>query len=104
MSKIANQIAKKKQSGVTSLIGIDNLDPVLEKIEINDVWGVGKQLTKFYQKHIVFAQPSRSIEWSVQCKDPLECVWDCSPVLWLKSFGSKDVWVKSFDPKGFSGL
>ena len=54
LSKIANQIAKKKQSGVTSLIGIDNLDPVLEKIEINDVWGVGKQLTKFYQKHGVY--------------------------------------------------
>ena len=36
LSKIANHIAKKKQSGVTSLIGIDNLDPVLEKIEIND--------------------------------------------------------------------
>ena len=49
LSKIANHIAKKKQSGVTSLIGIDILDPILEKIEINDVWGVGRQLTKFYQ-------------------------------------------------------
>ncbi|MFL2903229.1 MAG: Y-family DNA polymerase [Candidatus Pelagibacter sp.] len=54
LSKIANHIAKKKQSGVTNLIGIENLDPVLEKIEINDVWGVGKQLTKFYQKHGVY--------------------------------------------------
>ena len=54
LSKIANHIAKKKQSGVTSLIGIDNLDPVLEKIEINDVWGVGKQLTKFYNKNGVY--------------------------------------------------
>jgi DNA polymerase V len=44
LSKIANHIAKKKQSGVTSLIGIDNLDPVLEKVEINDIWGVGRQL------------------------------------------------------------
>jgi hypothetical protein len=35
---------------VTSLIGIENIDPILEKIDINDVWGVGKQLTKFYQK------------------------------------------------------
>ena len=42
LSKIANHIAKKKQSGVTSLIGVENLDPILEKIEINDVWGVGK--------------------------------------------------------------
>ena len=54
LSKIANHIAKKKQSGVTSLIGIDNLDPVLEKVEINDVWGVGKQLTKFYNKNGVY--------------------------------------------------
>jgi len=54
LSKIANQIAKKKQSGITNLIGIENLDPVLEKIEINDVWGVGKQLTKFYQKHGIY--------------------------------------------------
>jgi len=54
LSKIANHIAKKKQSGVTNLIGIENLDPVLEKVEINDVWGVGKQLTKFYQKNGIY--------------------------------------------------
>ncbi|MDC1112606.1 Y-family DNA polymerase [Candidatus Pelagibacter sp.] len=54
LSKIANHIAKKKQSGVTSLIGVENLDPVLEKIEINDVWGVGRQLTKFYQKNGIY--------------------------------------------------
>ena len=54
LSKIANHIAKKKQSGVTSLIGIENLDPVLEKVGINDVWGVGKQLTKFYQKNGIY--------------------------------------------------
>jgi len=54
LSKIANHIAKKKQSGVTNLIGIDNLDPILEKIEINDVWGVGRQLTKFYQKNGIY--------------------------------------------------
>jgi len=54
LSKIANHIAKKKISGVTSLIGIENIDPILEKIDINDVWGVGKQLTKFYQKNGVY--------------------------------------------------
>ena len=54
LSKVANHIAKKKQSGVTNLIGIDNLDPVLEKVEINDVWGVGRQLTKFYQKNGIY--------------------------------------------------
>ena len=50
LSKVANHIAKKTKVGVTSLIGIENLDPILEKVEINDIWGVGRQLTKFYQK------------------------------------------------------
>ncbi|MDA9752092.1 Y-family DNA polymerase [Candidatus Pelagibacter sp.] len=54
LSKVANHIAKKKQSGVTSLIGIENLDPILEKVEINDIWGVGRQLTKFYQKNGIY--------------------------------------------------
>ena len=50
LSKVANHIAKKKQSGVVSLIEVENIDPILEKVEINDIWGVGKQLTKFYHK------------------------------------------------------
>ena len=54
LSKVANHIAKKKQSGVTSLIGIENVDPILEKVEINDVWGVGRQLTKFYHKNGIY--------------------------------------------------
>ena len=54
LSKVANHIAKKKISGVTSLIGIENIDPILEKININDVWGVGRQLTKFYQKNGIY--------------------------------------------------
>ena len=54
LSKVANHIAKKKLSGVTSLIGIEDIDPILEKVEINDVWGVGKQLTKFYNKNGIY--------------------------------------------------
>ncbi len=54
LSKVANHIAKKKKSGVTSLIGIENIDPILEKVDINDIWGVGRQLTKFYQKHGIY--------------------------------------------------
>ena len=54
LSKVANHIAKKKESGVTSLIGIQNIDPILEKVEINDVWGVGKQLTKFYHQNGIY--------------------------------------------------
>jgi len=54
LSKVANHIAKKKQSGVTNFIGIENIDPILEKVDINDVWGVGKQLTKFYHKNGIY--------------------------------------------------
>ena len=44
LSKIANHIAKKEKSGVVSLIKKKNIDCILEKIEIRDVWGVGRQL------------------------------------------------------------
>jgi len=54
LSKVANYIAKKKKSGVTNFIGIENIDPLLEKVGINDVWGVGKQLTKFYHKNGIY--------------------------------------------------
>ena len=54
LSKIANHIAKKEKSGVVSLIGIEDIDPILEKIEIGDVWGVGRQLTKFYIKNDIY--------------------------------------------------
>ena len=54
LSKVSNHIAKKKQSGVTSLIGVENIDPILEKVDINDVWGVGIQLTKFYHKNGIY--------------------------------------------------
>ena len=54
LSKVANHIAKKKQSGVTSFIGVENIDPLLEKVDINDIWGVGRQLTKFYHKNGIY--------------------------------------------------
>ena len=54
LSKVANHIAKKKQSGVTNFIGVENIDPLLEKVDINDVWGVGRQLTKFYHKNGIY--------------------------------------------------
>ncbi len=54
LSKVANHIAKKKQSGVVSLIEVENIDPILEKVEVNDIWGVGKQLTKFYHKNGIY--------------------------------------------------
>ena len=74
LSKVANHIAKKKQSGVTSLIGIENLDPILEKIEINDIWGVGRQLTKFYQKNGIYNAKqlkNKSNTWIKKCSNVL---------------------------------
>lgn len=74
LSKIANHIAKKKQSGVTSLIGIENIDPILEKIDINDVWGVGRQLTKFYNKNGIYNAKqlkNKSNTWIKKCSNVL---------------------------------
>ena len=51
LSKAANHIAKKKKSGVVNLINSKEMDKILSKIEISDVWGVGRQLTKFYIKN-----------------------------------------------------
>jgi len=51
LSKAANYIAKKEKSGVINLINSKKIDNFLSKIKINDVWGVGRQLTKFYIKN-----------------------------------------------------
>ena len=48
LSKVANYIAKKDMSGVINLIDTKQIDKILSEIKINDVWGVGRQLTKFY--------------------------------------------------------
>ena len=74
LSKVANHIAKKTKAGVTSLIGIKNLDPILEKVEINDVWGVGRQLTKFYQKNGIYSAKqlkNKSNTWIKKCSNVL---------------------------------
>jgi len=51
LSKAANYIAKKEKSGVIDLINSKNIDKILSEIKINEVWGVGRQLTKFYVKN-----------------------------------------------------
>ena len=74
LSKVANHIAKKTKAGVTSLIGIENLDPILEKVEINDIWGVGRQLTKFYQKNGIYNAKqlkNKSNTWIKKCSNVL---------------------------------
>ena len=49
LSKIANHIAKKEKAGVIYLN--ENIDEKLKKFPIEDVWGIGKQLSKFYYKN-----------------------------------------------------
>ena len=51
LSKAANYIAKKEKSGVIDLVNSNQIDDILSGIKINDVWGVGRQLTKFYVKN-----------------------------------------------------
>ncbi len=51
LSKAANYIAKKEKSGIVDLVNSKKIDEILSKIKINDVWGVGRQLTKFYIKN-----------------------------------------------------
>ena len=51
LSKAANHVAKKEKSGIVNLINSKQIDEILSKININDVWGVGRQLTKLYIKN-----------------------------------------------------
>ena len=51
LSKVANHIAKKEKSGVINLIDSKEIDEILSKIKINEVWGIGRQRTKFYIKN-----------------------------------------------------
>ena len=51
LSKAANYIAKKEKSGVIDLVNSKQIDELLSEIKINDVWGVGRQLTNFYIKN-----------------------------------------------------
>ena len=51
LSKAANYIAKKEKSGVIDLINSKRTDELISKVKINNVWGVGRQLTKFYIKN-----------------------------------------------------
>ena len=54
LSKAANYIAKKEKSGIINFINSQKVDKFLTEIKINDVWGVGRQLTKFYIKNGIY--------------------------------------------------
>jgi len=48
LAKIANRVAKKHAQfkGVFDLVDTSQIDQVLEKIEVNDVWGIGRRSTE----------------------------------------------------------
>ena len=73
-NKEKNKALDAAISQITDNFGIENLDPILEKVEINDVWGVGRQLTKFYQKNGIYNArqlKNKSNTWIKKCSNVL---------------------------------
>ncbi len=53
LAKVANRIAKKNDrfGGVLNLTGDPARDEFLKKVDVSDIWGVGRQYTKFLYRH-----------------------------------------------------
>ena len=53
LSKIANHLAKKNVEGVVDLTKLtqEAINSILKNIDIEDVWGVGRQLSNLYKKN-----------------------------------------------------
>ena len=53
LSKIANHLAKKNVEGVIDLTKLtqEEINSILKNIDIEDVWGVGRQLSNLYKKN-----------------------------------------------------
>ena len=53
LSKIANHLAKKNAEGVVDLTKLtqEEINSTLKNIDIEDVWGVGRQLSNLYKKN-----------------------------------------------------
>ena len=56
LAKVANHIAKDNGSfyGVCSLLELKNIDKLLPSIEVGEVWGVGRQLSKKLNMHGIY--------------------------------------------------
>jgi len=50
LAKIANKIAKKTATGVFTLVQAEQISNILKKIEVTDIWGVGRQHSKRLNK------------------------------------------------------
>ncbi len=53
LAKVANHLAKKnpEYSGVCDLTDHPQLDDILKKFEVADIWGIGSRYTKFLQRY-----------------------------------------------------
>jgi DNA polymerase V len=56
LAKIANRVAKKEAqfNGVFDLAGNNQIDQVLEKIEVGDVWGIGRRSTEKLNRRCIY--------------------------------------------------
>lgn len=56
LAKTANHLAKDDESfnGVCSLLNLKNIDAVLSCIEVGEVWGIGRQLSKKLNMHGIY--------------------------------------------------
>lgn len=56
LAKLANRLAKKDKSrgGVLSLIDVADIDEYLKRVAVEDIWGVGRQYTKFLYQFNIF--------------------------------------------------
>ena len=56
LAKVANHIAKKnlEYNGVLNILDSERINEYLERTEVSEVWGVGRQYTKFLQNNNIF--------------------------------------------------
>lgn len=56
LAKIATKVAKKRKelNGTFNIIGRSDVDEILKKIEIRDIWGIGARFEEFLKKNEVF--------------------------------------------------
>jgi len=54
LAKIANHIAKKDPSGIIELLDDKMIENALQKIDISDIWGIGRQHTKRLNKFGIY--------------------------------------------------
>jgi len=56
LAKIATKLAKKRKelNGTFNIIGRSDVDEILKKIEIRDIWGIGSRFEEFLKKNEVY--------------------------------------------------